>query len=121
MANLTASRPDGWAPRMPVVGRSRTHWQLALASLRRDRLALIGAGLVLLVVLLVLAAPIVAPFDPFQQRSELRNAPPGSEGYLLGGDELGRDILSRLLWGGRNSLKVALLPVVVSVIVGTVL
>lgn len=92
-----------------------------MRSLRRDKLAMAAAAILLLVIFLTVAAPLVAPHDPFEQRPELRNVQPGTGSYLLGGDELGRDILSRLLWGGRNSLKVAFLPVVVSLLFGTIL
>jgi peptide/nickel transport system permease protein len=120
MADVAATG-GGWAPATPTPTRPLTHWQLALRSLRRDKLALAAAALLLIVVALTLAAPLLAPYDPFAQRPELRNARPGTSGYLLGGDELGRDIVSRLLWGGRNSLKVAFLPVLVSLVFGTIL
>jgi peptide/nickel transport system permease protein len=120
MADVLAdlARP---APDTTLKGRPVSHWQLALRSLRRDRLALACGALLALVVLIVIAAALVAPHDPYAQRPELRNVPPGTSGYLLGGDELGRDILSRLIWGGQNSLKVAVLPVLLSVLLGGLL
>jgi peptide/nickel transport system permease protein len=121
MADLTATGTRRWTANERSAARSLTHWQLAMRSLRRDKLAMAATGLVLLVLLLAVGAPIVAPHDPFTQRPELRNAPPGTDTFLLGGDELGRDILSRLLWGGRNSLKVAFLPVAISLVLGTIL
>ncbi len=68
-------------------------------------------------------APLVAPFDPDVQNLLARLKPPGSEIsgklYLLGTDQLGRDLLSRIIYGARISLFVALLSVVVSTLVGT--
>src|SRR5215211_3617881 len=90
MADVAATRV-GWAPASPTPTRPLTHWRLALRSLRRDKLALAAAVLLLIVVVLTLAAPLIAPYDPIAQRTELRNSRPGSGGYILGGDELGRD------------------------------
>lgn len=68
-------------------------------------------------------APLVAPFDPDVQNLLARLKPPGTEIsgklYLLGTDQLGRDLLSRIIYGARISLFVALLSVVVSTLVGT--
>jgi peptide/nickel transport system permease protein len=70
-------------------------------------------------------APLVAPYDPNTQNLLGRLKPPGTIArnvhYLLGSDELGRDLLSRLIWGARVSLLVAVISVVLSGIVGTVL
>ena len=73
--------------------------------------------------LVAVFAPLVAPFDPDVQNLLARLKPPGSEIggklYLLGTDQLGRDLLSRIIYGARISLFVALLSVVVSTLVGT--
>jgi ABC-type dipeptide/oligopeptide/nickel transport system permease subunit len=75
--------------------------------------------------LLALLAPLVAPYNPNSQNLLARLRPPGttvrSVFYLLGTDEVGRDLLSRLIYGARVSLTVALLSVVVSTVVGTAL
>jgi peptide/nickel transport system permease protein len=67
------------------------------------------------------AAPLIAPADPYAINNAVRLAPPGTNGFLLGSDELGRDILSRLLWGGRVSLAVAVTPIVFALVLGSVL
>jgi peptide/nickel transport system permease protein len=77
-------------------------------------------GLILLtgVVLSALAAPLLAPFDPAAVDPDARLLPPGSL-HLLGTDSVGRDILSRLIYGGRLSLTVGFLAVLVSALFGT--
>jgi peptide/nickel transport system permease protein len=76
-------------------------------------------------VLAAAAAPLLAPFDPLRQSLLLRLRPPGTTlaagTFLLGTDDLGRDLFSRVLYGARASLLVALLSVSVSLVVGTLL
>ena len=76
-------------------------------------------------VLAAAAAPLLAPFDPLRQSLLLRLRPPGAEiagrVLLLGSDDLGRDLLSRIIYGARASLLVAALSVSVSLLVGTTL
>jgi peptide/nickel transport system permease protein len=79
----------------------------------RDRQALVGAAIIVLVAGAALAAPFISPHDPLLTETE-RLAPPGRHGFWLGSDEQGRDVLSRLVWGGRVSLLVAILPTVVA-------
>jgi peptide/nickel transport system permease protein len=82
--------------------------------LRRDRLALLGLLIVVLAVLSAVFAPYLAPHDPYKVNSANRLLPPGLSGHVLGTDDIGRDIFSRLLFGGRISLWVAFFPVVIS-------
>lgn len=96
--------------------------------LRRRRRALpwsiIVVGTILLsIVILAVLAPCIAPADPTRQTLLMRLKPPGtlaSSGqlYLLGTDDLGRDLLSRILYGAQASLAVAILSVIVSALVG---
>jgi peptide/nickel transport system permease protein len=85
---------------------------------------LIGAGLLAAIVTLVaIFAPLIAPHDPSQQNLALRLEPPlwhkGSErGYFLGTDRLGRDYLSRLIYGARISLALGLVAVLISGVIG---
>jgi len=85
-------------------------------------LALIVLGLFVIAAIL---APALAPFDPLRQSLLLRLKPPGTimggRSFLLGTDDLGRDLLSRVLWGARVSLAVALVAVALSLVVGTAL
>jgi peptide/nickel transport system permease protein len=77
----------------------------------RDRMALLGACIIVVAILAAICAPLIAPHDPLHIEGAKRLARPGTPGYLLGADEAGRDILSRLIYGGRVSLVVALVPV----------
>ena len=97
-----------------------------LGAPARSRVAaVLPAGLLLLFVVLAIAAPLLAPADPARQSLLARLRPPGTRvgatTYWLGTDELGRDLLSRVLYGARVSLLVAFLSVCVSGAVGTML
>ena len=80
---------------------------------------LLGTVLFVFVVLLLLLTPLIAPYDPAEQDLSNRLAPPSAE-HLLGTDQLGRDELSRLLWGGRFSVTIAAITLVISAVTGTV-
>lgn len=106
---------------MSISARSESHFSRARRALLRDKAA-IGSGLVLLLItLFVLLAPWVSPHDPLATNPARRLAVPLTAGYVLGSDELGRDILSRLLYGGRTSLMVALVPVAAAIVIGGLL
>ena len=75
----------------------------------RDRSSVIALGFLVVVAGASLLAPLIAPYDP-SEAVTFRHAAPFSEGLVLGADGDGRDVLSRLLWGGRMSLMVAVLP-----------
>ena len=87
----------------------------------RNRLAAASAAVVLLLVALATFAPWVAPRDPLYIDMDHKFARPGEAGFVLGADELGRDVLSRLLHAGRVSLAVGLVTAVIAVLVGSVL
>lgn len=92
-----------------------------LQRMRRNKLSLFGAGMVAIAIFMALTAPFFAPMDPDAVNIAQRLAPIGSPGYPLGTDELGRDLLSRLLWGARITLVVALAATFLAMVVGTVL
>ncbi len=100
------------------AGRSRS---IVWAKFRRNHLASASAIVIILLVLLATLAPWVAPRDPLYIDMAYKFAAPGQAGFLLGADELGRDVLSRLLHAGRVSLAVGLLTALIAVIVGSVL
>ena len=79
------------------------------------------AGLVVITVVAVcsLLAPLLAPYDPILTDPTAKFLPPASPGHLLGTDELGRDLLSRLLWGGRTSLLLAVAAVAAATVLGS--
>lgn len=87
----------------------------------RYGLSLAGVAIFLLAVILSLAAPWIAPYDPLAAFDGLRLAPPGTPGHLLGLDNQGRDILSRIIWGGRSILAASVLPVIFAALVALAL
>lgn len=86
----------------------------------RNRLALAGLAIVVLLSVAAIAAPILAPADPARQTLDDKRMKPGSE-YLLGADEFGRDILSRVIYGSRVALIVAFLAVGSATVIGGVI
>lgn len=88
---------------------------------RRHRLALSGLGAILFFIAAVILAPAIAPYDPIKDMNlGLMNAPPSAQ-HLMGTDQLGRDVFSRLLYAGRISLLVAFAVVFMSEPVGAVI
>lgn len=80
-----------------------------------------GVVMVSLVVAMAILAPLLSPYSPTQIHPLDRLKGIGSPGFLLGADQQGRDILSRLMWGARSSLAIAVLPLTISGILGLVL
>lgn len=104
---------------LPPAAAARGYWASVCYRLVRDPVA-IGSMLVVLVLLaLAVFGPWLAPADPFKTAILSRLQPIGSEGYLLGSDELGRDMLSRLIVGARLSLFMGLTPVVLAFFIGS--
>ena len=108
---------------------SRRHARLAnfyqgWLSLRGNSMAMFGLGILLLLLLVAIFAPLLSPHDPFEQNLGNRRQPSGSESHILGTDSLGRDILSRLIYGSRITLYivalVALIAPVAGLLIGTV-
>lgn len=102
-----------------AIRPQRSRLSAAVYFLKRNHLALVGLVIVVLMLLITLAAPLLAPYDPLKQAIPDRLKPP-SANYLFGTDQLGRDILSRVIYGGRISLPAALAVVVFAGFVGTV-
>ncbi|OZI74631.1 ABC transporter permease [Bordetella genomosp. 12] len=89
----------------------------AWAKFKRNKVALVGAFIVLFFVVMALFAPLIANHDPFQTSfMTIRKAP--SATYWMGTDELGRDIFSRLVYGARASLMAGMVSVLIALIVG---
>jgi peptide/nickel transport system permease protein len=78
----------------------------------------VGAGILLVFLVLALTAPFVAPYDPIYQNAEVRLHPP-SLAHLFGTDNFGRDILSRVIWGARIDLQIAVIGVLFPFLIGT--
>lgn len=102
-------------------GEAATARRRSRTWLWRDPFATVCATVLVATFVVAALAPWIAPHDPFEIRPELRLAGPGSGAYALGGDELGRDLLSRLMHGARYSLLIGFAPVVVGLFLGGVL
>lgn len=89
--------------------------------LKRNRLSVAGLIVLSIVVLLAVLAPILPLADPAATETSNRLAPVGSEGHLLGADHLGRDLLSRLIWGGRTSMSVGVFATLIAASIGSLL
>jgi peptide/nickel transport system permease protein len=89
----------------------------AWSTFATDRAALVSLIFLIAVLLVALLAPYISPHDPYEAERLMRNKPPLTEGYLLGSDSNGRDILTRLLYGGRISLTVGFLPTFLAMLI----
>ncbi|WP_373604614.1 oligopeptide ABC transporter permease [Bhargavaea cecembensis] len=106
-------------PEEPAAAAHEPIWKLMIRKYMKNRLAVIGAVLLVLIIGAAIFAPWLAPKDPAQQVLLDKLAPPGKD-YPLGADNLGRDTLSRLLYGARISLLVGFASVAGSIFIGTV-
>ncbi|WP_270936982.1 ABC transporter permease [Falsiroseomonas oryzae] len=98
--------------------RSRGYWQGVARRLSRDPVTLACGAILLLMALALLLAPLLAPHDPYQTSMIRRLRPIGFPNHPLGTDELGRDMLTRLLYGGRLSWFLGITPVLIAFVVG---
>jgi peptide/nickel transport system permease protein len=103
------------------AGKPMSYWQLVWWRLQRDKVTLTAAAVILGIVLSAVLAPYLAPHEPFQGSIRKRLARVGTPGHVLGTDEQGRDMLSRLLYGGRASLVAGVTPVCVALLAGSTL
>jgi len=100
-----------------AVPRELSPGRRAMLRLVRRRGAMLGLAIVLLFIAIALCAPLIAPYDPVQTSwTAVRKAP--SAAYWFGTDELGRDVLSRVIWGSRASLMAGLVSVCISMALG---
>jgi peptide/nickel transport system permease protein len=111
------SMPATAAPAAQVVN-VRGYWGSVWNRLRYDYVTLFCLLVILLVVLSAVFAPWLAPMDPDKSSMAHRLKAIGTKNYLLGTDEQGRDMLSRILYGGRVSLMMGIVPVLFATIIG---
>ncbi|PYE54259.1 oligopeptide ABC transporter permease [Deinococcus yavapaiensis] len=102
--------------------QSQSTWSVALRRFRRHKLAMTSLVVIVLLVLMAIFAPFIAPQDPnnFNTADLNAYAPPSAQ-HLLGTDDLGRDILSRIIYGSRVSLLVGFAVALISITIGTVM
>lgn len=97
------------------------YWGGVWRRLRRDKVTLACGAILLLMFAAIVLAPLVAPHSPYQASMLRRLKPIGFPGYPLGTDELGRDMLTRLIYGGRLSWFLGITPVAIAFVVGGLL
>ena len=126
MATITTSAAQQRSIEANLLARKqRSLWQDAWWRLRRNKAAMLGIGIIALTAVCAIFAPMIAPYDPTLQDTKANNMDPfwvssiyHNSRFLLGSDELGRDILSRLIWSTRISLIVGLVPTAIIFSIG---
>ena len=118
MAELAKSTAE--IPAVKPQEETVSPWKEAWQAFRKNRLALVGLGIVIFFIIIAIIAPIIAPFGfKEQQLTERLTAPSGK--HWFGTDDFGRDIFSRIVYGARISLWVGLFSVLASAVAGTLL
>ena len=125
MATITTAAQQRAIDANRLVRKQRSLWGDAFYRLRRNKAAMLGLAIVIFAGLLATFAPFIAPYDPVIQNTKLNNMDPLFTGtqytnahYILGSDELGRDILSRLIWSARVSMVVGFIPTALTFAIG---
>lgn len=121
MSTTTAAAAELAIQAAQASARSEGYWAGVWKRLRRDRVTIACAAVLLLMLLVIVFAPLVAPHDPFQGSMLRRLRPLGTDNHPLGTDELGRDMLTRLIYGGRLSWFMGIVPVALAFVIGTTL
>lgn len=104
-----------------VKNKKESQFVAIMKRLCKNRAAMVGLIIITLMVLASLCAPLLAPYGYEQQDLYNIFQAPGSPGHILGTDNLGRDILSRLLYGGRQSLKIGIVSVAIAAFFGIII
>lgn len=108
---------------MQVLARSQHHrsiWLITVQQFLRHRMAIFSVVILLLIVLSAVLAPIFSPYDPLVTDARNKLQPPSRE-HLMGTDDMGRDVYSRILYAGRVSLTVGFLATFASLILGLII
>lgn len=101
------------------VQNARGYWATVARRLSREKVSMVCAAILLAILLAAIFAPYLGLADPYHGSMIRRLKPIGTPNYPLGTDELGRDMLSRLIYGGRLSLLIGILPVLLAFGIGT--
>jgi peptide/nickel transport system permease protein len=101
-----------------TIAPRQGYWWNVQRRLRGDYMTLFFLAIILALALVAIFAPLIAPFDPNKTSMVYRMKPIGYRQFWLGTDELGRDMLSRLIYGARLSLMMGLLPVILATAIG---
>jgi len=110
-------------PKLPELAmqKSAGYWQTVGRRFMQEKVAVAAALVVLVLLVLAVFGPWLAPLDPYQSSILKRLKPIGFAGHPLGTDELGRDMLSRLIVGTRLSLFIGITPVICAFVIGSVI
>jgi peptide/nickel transport system permease protein len=109
--------PEGEvALRRALEGKS--YWRTVWERLRRDKVTLAAMTILALIVLAAILAPVISPYSPYAGSVGNRLQPIGTPGHWLGTDEAGRDMLTRMIYGGRLSLLAGVMPVLIALVIG---
>lgn len=111
------SEPTASRPRIDLEVKPRADWQLTLGALRKNKAAAVSAFVLLIIALSAIFAPFLTQYDPIRQNVPERLQGPSAE-HIFGTDRAGRDIFSRVIYGGRVSLSIGLISVVLGTVVG---
>ncbi len=107
-------------PQAPVKRQSQSTWSIALRRFRRHKLAMVSLAVIVLLILMAVFAPFLAPYNPFKfDPNQINPYEPPSRAHLFGTDDLGRDVLSRIIYGSRISLAVGFAVAFIGVVFGT--
>ena len=101
-----------------VAVRSRGYWTTVALRIRDDKVTLLCGVVLMLILLSAVFADLIALADPYKASMMQRLKPIGTAGYPLGADEMGRDMLTRLIYGGRLSLFMGISPIVFALAIG---
>ncbi len=101
-----------------VAVQSRGYWTTVVGRVRDDKVTMVCGFVLLLIVFSAVFSDLIALADPYKANMLKRLAAIGTDGYPLGADEMGRDMLTRLLYGGRLSLFMGISPIVIAFAVG---
>ncbi|MBY0337001.1 MAG: ABC transporter permease [Acetobacteraceae bacterium] len=121
MSTTTAAQAELEVQARQAVQKSEGYWAGVWKRVRRDKVTMVCAFVLLLMFLVILLAPWITPHDPYQGSMIRRLRPIGTDNHLLGTDELGRDMLTRLIHGGRLSWFMGITPVILAFLIGTTL
>jgi peptide/nickel transport system permease protein len=131
LANLHVTQPQDKTPSAKTLsqtlaaaqaaqGEARSMRQMIWRAFRRHKPAMIGSAIIIMLIFSALFAPFLTPYDPERTDLDAMLQPPSVQ-HLMGTDELGRDLLTRLLYGGRISLSIGVMAMVLAIVLGTMI
>ncbi len=122
---MASAEPGVYDPALEgeTAGRVRSEWTLAWARFRRNKAALVGGAILLVIATAALLADVITPYELSEYDSTIEGylAPPGSPGHILGTDDFGRDVFTRVIHAARISLRIGLVAVFIGSVGGTLI